>query len=170
MSKSVILFSSSRRNGNTGKLTDDLARLSNTEVIDLKDYNISEYDYEHKNINDDFIALFKQLMNYQNIVFASPVYWDAVAPGMKIFLDRISDLLDIDDLLPLGRQLREKQGFVLTTSIQEEVSAPFLGAFQSAFDYLGMEYNGCLHIDCKDDYQSNINSQALINFGKRLDE
>lgn len=168
MIKTAILFSSARRNGNTGLLANDVIKHSQADFFDIRDHEISEYDYEHKNINDDFIPLFKQLMNYQNIIFASPVYWDSVAPGMKIFLDRISDLLDIDELLDLGRELRGKKAFVLSTSIQESISPNFIGAFEATFNYLGMGYGGCLHSNCQEGYIAGLNTNHVDQFCKLL--
>lgn len=169
MNKNAILFSSARRNGNTGSLINDVAKGSQADIFDLRDYNISEYDYDHKNIGDDFIPLFKEIVSYQNIIFASPVYWDSVSPGMKIFLDRISDLLDIEELSDLGRQLRLKQAYVVSTSIQEAISPNFLGAFKATFNYLGMKYGGCLHIDCRSGYLSGSSKEQVNNFIHTLD-
>ena len=164
MSNTIVLFSSSRRNGNTGKLLDDVARQINIDIVDLAEYNISEYDYEHKNINDDFLPLIKKILNYENIIFASPVYWYSVTPSMKTFLDRISDLLDLPQLLDLGRQLRGKKAYVLCTSIHEDVSSSFIDAFKKTFTYLGMPFGGYVHADCTEDYQTNKNKVDLLNF------
>jgi len=109
MTNTVVLFSSSRRNGNTGKLLDSVVGGGSVDIINLSALDISEYDYDHKNINDDFLPLIKKVLTYDKIIFASPVYWYSVTPTMKTFLDRISDLLDLPDLLDLGRQLRGKK-------------------------------------------------------------
>ena len=54
MKSTVALFASSRRDGNTGRLMDRVADELGIAVIDLNEKNISGYDYEHKNRNDDF--------------------------------------------------------------------------------------------------------------------
>jgi len=46
-------------------------------------------------------------------IFASPVYWYSVSPPMKVFLDRISDFLDLPDLLNDRRRLRGKQAYIV---------------------------------------------------------
>ena len=50
----IALFSSSRRNGNTGQLMDRIAVELDIEVVDLATKNMSAYDYEHGNRGDDF--------------------------------------------------------------------------------------------------------------------
>ena len=79
--------------------------------------NISAYDYEHRNRGDDFEPLIERVLAFDQIIFASPVYWYAASPAMKVFLDRISDLLDLPELLEEGRRLRGKRAFLICTSI-----------------------------------------------------
>lgn len=92
------------------------------------------------------------LLGFDQLIFASPVYWYSVSPAMKIFLDRICDYLEIPELLDQGRRLRGKTGFVLCTSIMEAPDPPFIDAFQQTFEYLGMRHGGYLHANCVDGY------------------
>lgn len=153
MEKAIALFGSSRRNGNTGRLIDWVAGELGIDVVDIGGKNISAFDYEHKNIGDDFVPLMERTIDHQHIIFASPVYWYAVSPPMKIFLDRISDFLIRPELLDQGRKLRGKTGHVVSTSIEAQVAAPYLDAFKATFAYLGMHFGGVLHADCSDGYQ-----------------
>jgi multimeric flavodoxin WrbA len=168
MRSTIALFASSRRNGNTGRLMDRIAGELQIEVVDLSEKAISAFDYEHKNRSDDFEPLMDQVLGYEQIIFASPVYWDAVAPPMKIFLDRISDLLDLPDLLEQGRRLRGKTGYVVCTSVYDEISAPFVEAFQGTFKYLGMKYGGCVHANCSHDYKAEIYEDDVGSFIKGI--
>lgn len=122
------------------------------EVVDLASLQISAFDYEHRNRVDDFEPLIDRVLQFEQVIFASPVYWYAVSAPMKIFLDRISDLLDVPELLASGRQLRGKSAYVLCTSIEEQVSPLYIDAFRETFAYLGMRYGGLLHANCKDGY------------------
>jgi multimeric flavodoxin WrbA len=146
------LFSSSRRNGNTGKFVDRIATNLNIEVIDLARVRMSPYDYEHNNRDDEFEPLMKRVLDYEHLLFATPVYWYSVAPAMKVFLDRITDFTELPDLLNGGRRLRGKLGYVVCTSIYEEAPASFLNAFRDTFSYLGIEYRGVAHANCRDGY------------------
>lgn len=131
---------------------DSIARRLDVQVIDLAERNISGYDYEHRNRNDDFERLMEHVLTHQQIIFSSPVYWYAVSPPMKMFLDRISDFLELPDLLEEGRRLRGKNAYVVCTSIYDEVPSPFIGAFQDTFSYLGMRFGGLAHANCRNGY------------------
>jgi hypothetical protein len=69
---------------------------------------------------------------------------------MKVFLDRISDLLAIPELREEGRRLRGKNAYVVCTSVGEAPDAQFLGAWRETFSYLGMHWSGVAHANCRD--------------------
>jgi multimeric flavodoxin WrbA len=148
--KTIALFSSSRRNGNTGGLMDRIALELNIEVVDLGRLRILPYDYAHANRDDDFERLLERVLLHDQIIFASPIYWYSASPAMKIFLDRISDFLELPDLLPKGRRLRGKKAFIVCTSVCHEPSSLFVGAFRETFNYLGMPFGGAVHVNCVD--------------------
>lgn len=134
------------------------------EVVDLSALDISTYDYEHRNRGDDFEPLMRRALECDQILFATPVYWYAVSPPMKIFLDRVSDFLDLPDLLDSGRRLRGKRAFVICTSIYDVVPAPFIDAFRETFAYLGMRFGGCLHANCRGGYSPADNQRDIEAF------
>ena len=117
MLSTIALFSSSRRNGNTGRLMDRIVPELNIEMVDLSALRLSAFDYDHRNRDDDFEPLMTRVLAHDQVIFASPIYWYSVSPAMKVFLDRISDYLDLPDLLPEGRKLRGKIAYVACTSI-----------------------------------------------------
>jgi len=164
MNNIVAVFSSSRSNGNTRKLLASIATRINIDVIDLSEYTFSEYDYDHKNQGDDFLTLIDEVLAYDKIIFASPVYWYSVTPTMKKFLDRISDLLDLPHLLDSGRRFRGKTAYVLCSSVSKDVSNTFISAFKETFEYLGMLYGGYVHADCEEDYQAENHTDDLSRF------
>jgi len=145
-------------------LLDSLLERADIEFIDLSTFDISEFDYDHNNMDDDFLPLIKRVVTYNKIIFASPVYWYSVTPKMKTFIDRISDLLDLPGFLDVGRQLKGKAGFVLSTSSSEQISSSFINSFEKTFEYLGMTYGGFLHADCSDDYQAEEYEMDLQRF------
>ena len=134
------------------------------EIVELDNRNITGFDYDHNNRDDDFEPLMDYVLGFDKIIFASPEYWYSVSPSLKIFLDRISDYLDIPELLPKGRRLRGKTGYVITTSVYDKPSAPFIGAFENTFDYLGMSYGGCLHVNCKTGFNQAKSHQEIQRF------
>ncbi len=165
----AIVLGSSNSNGNTSALVSHLISENpdtKIRVFNLKDYNISPFDYDHHNINDDFIGLIEQLLEYEFIVFASPVYWYTMSAQMKIFFDRMSDLLHVKK--ELGRQLRGKTTAVLSTGASPEPERSFEEVFINSFDYLGMKYLGMLYCYCEEkfnplEHDKNINT-SLIKF------
>ena len=164
MLSTIALFASSRRHGKTGHLMDRIAAELDIEVIDLAGLRLSAFDYEHRNRGDDFEPLMQRVLAHQQIVFASPIYWYAVSPAMKIFLDRISDYLDLPDLLAEGRRLRGKTGYVVCTSICEEPATEFMSAFVETFRYLGMPFGGAVHADCREGYSPAVHDPQAAGF------
>jgi multimeric flavodoxin WrbA len=168
MPSTIALFSSGRRNGNTGQLMDRIAGDLDIEVVDLSEKSISPFDYEHRNRDDDFEPLIAHVLGFDQLIFASPVYWYAVAAPMKVFIDRLSDLLDVPDLLDQGRRLRGKTGHFVCTSISEEPDAPFVQAFKETFEYLGMEVGAFMHANCEDGYDAPRYEDDIRRFVKQV--
>jgi multimeric flavodoxin WrbA len=164
MLSTIALFSSSRRLGNTGQLIDRIASDLNIEVVDFAGQRMSSYDYEHRNRHDDFEPLMQRVLAHNQIIFASPIYWYAVAPAMKVFLDRLSDLLEIPDLLAEGRRLRGKNAYVVCTSVGDEPSGAFMEAFLDTFSYLGMHFGGMAHINCQDGFIPAMHDPTAVGF------
>jgi multimeric flavodoxin WrbA len=170
MLSTIALLSSSRRLGNTGRLIDRIALELNIEVVDLAGQRMSAYDYDHLNRNDDFEPLMKRVLAHDQIIFASPIYWYAVSPAMKIFLDRISDLLELPDLLAEGRRLRGKKAYVVCTSVSNEPSVAFMDAFRETFEYLGMRFSGVVHVNCQDGYLPAVHDSEALRFAALVRE
>lgn len=147
---------------------DRIAGELSIEVVDLGTKTIAAYDYGHRHRNDDFEPLFEHVLNFEKVIFASPVYWYAVSPAMKIFLDRISDYLDLPELLPKGRCLRGKTGYVVATSICPEIDSTYLEAYKKTFRYLGIEYGGYMHANCKDGYVADQYELDIQDFVKSV--
>lgn len=168
MKSTLALFSSARRNGNSGRLMDRIVGELNLEVVDLAQKSVAPYTYDHLHRGDDFEPLMTRLLTFDQLIFTSPVYWYSVSPAMKIFLDRISDYLEVPGLLDQGRRLRGKTGFVLCTSIMEAPDAPFIDAFQQTFEYLGMRFGGYLHANCVDGYMAEKYAVDVAEFLVRV--
>ena len=162
METTVILMGTSRENGNTSSLVKVISEKKNIKIFTLSNFSITPFDYEHKNIEDDFIQLVEQLLSYDHIIFATPVYWYTMSAQMKVFFDRLSDLLHVKK--ELGRKLRGKSCAVISTGSSEEPKHCFEEVFINSFDYLGMHYKGLLYCYCQDkfvlkEHQNYINKQ-----------
>lgn len=140
---SIILLGSARSDGNTRKICDYVSSGHNIPICDLNDYQISYYDYNHENSDDDYLPLMERLMVYDTFIFATPVYWYSMSAQMKTFLDRFTDLLKIKK--DLGRQLRGKSMKVICCSSDYEEYSEFWKPFERSAEYLGMHYEGNVH-------------------------
>jgi len=144
MEKQLIILGSARSNGNTRKVINYLLATGKYDVIDLLDYNIGYYDYEHKNTDDDFFPLMRSITTkYDTFIFATPVYWYAMSAVMKTFFDRISDLLQTDK--ELGRSLRGKSMAMVSCSGDDDRNDHFAEPFELSAGYLGMNWLGDVH-------------------------
>lgn len=162
--KAVVIVGSSRKDGDTTKMVNELVAQRNWDVIDLNDYKIGYYDYEHRNKNDDYIALMKQIIEqYDTFIFATPVYWYSMSGIMKVFFDRITDLLEIEK--ELGRKLRGKKMAAISCSIGNNLGDHFWFPFSETANYLGMNYLGNLHTILDEDNERNI-----IQFIQKVEE
>lgn len=142
--RKALILGSSRNNGETKKLVSELMGLSNWELIDLSDYNISHFDYNHSNRDDDFIELMKMITEkFDVLISATPAYWYAMSGIMKVFFDRITDLLYIE--IHVGRKLRNKSMVVITCSNGDNLGEQFWLPFQKTAEYLGINYIAGLH-------------------------
>jgi len=84
-----------------------------------------------------------RMLGYDQIVFASPIYWYAVSPAMKIFLDRVSDFLELP---------------------------AFVEAFRETLEHLGMRYVGVGHVNCQDGYFPTEHDLEALRFASALRE
>jgi len=158
--KTVVIIGSSRKGGDTATIVDVLIDKSNWDLIDLNHYDIGFYDYEHQNKNDDYLPLMKNLIEkYDKFVFATPVYWYSMSGIMKVFFDRITDLLEIEK--DLGRKLRGKNMAVISCSIGNNLGDTFWLPFSETANYLGMEYLGNVHIIMGETYELKL--EEFIN-------
>lgn len=168
MPPAIALFASARRQGNTGAFMDRIAAELDIEVVDLATLRIAPYDYAHGHRDDDFEPLMRRVLEFDRVVFASPVYWYAVSSPMKVFLDRVTDFLDLPELLDAGRRLRGKTGYVVCTSIYDEAPKPFVDSFRDTFEYLGMRFGGLAHVNCSDGYLPSRHDPAALSLVQQI--
>lgn len=155
--KKLIIAGSSRNDGDTSKLVRQLTEKSDWNQIDLNDFDFSYYDYLHHNKNDDYLPLMRKIISqYDAFIFATPIYWYSMSGIMKVFFDRLTDLLTIEK--ELGRQLRGKKMAVITCSVGENLGEQFWLPFSETANYLGMDYLGDTHTITGEDNDSKIQS------------
>jgi multimeric flavodoxin WrbA len=174
MKKIAVLLGTSRYEGNTRRLIRQLEAAIDArseigvevKVLLLKDFDISPFDYDHNNSGDDFNPLIRQLLEYDHIVFASPLYWYTMSAQLKIFFDRFSDLLSIEK--DLGRQLRGQHCSILSTGVDQLAPDCFEQTFKLTFDYLAMPYQGMIYCSFKEGYQLSDFDAQLAEFVDKI--
>src|SRR5438552_1976397 len=138
----VVIFGSARANGSCRKAVDLVFKDKEHHFVDLRTRKISPFDYNHENINDDFIPLIEEILPYDTIVLASPIYWYTVSSHMKIFIDRWSDLLCLRKDLAL--RLERKKLFLIT-SFGTDLPLGCVGfenPIRQSCNYMNIDYGG----------------------------
>lgn len=162
--KHIIILGSARINGETKKIVSDLINLSNWDLVDLNEYNIAHFNYENQYENDDFIKLIQNIIdNYNVIIFATPVYWYSMSGRMKVFFDRLTDLLIFQK--EIGRKLKGKSIAVITSSGGDNLGSDFWIPFEKTAEYLGMNFITGLHT-----LNTHNNDDKLNDFIKQVDK
>lgn len=167
MKNTIFIIGTARGGKKTHEMADEVISGRDIPVVDLNDIEMSHYDYEHENKGDDFIPLMKRIIeNHDTIVLATPVYWYSVSSVLKVFLDRITDLLTIEK--DLGRKLRGKKLYMLVSGgyLPEYFESPIADTCK----YLGMEYLGSSFICSIQDAQAQNNDSEIAKAKKILFE
>ena len=165
MKKGIIILGSSNSNGDTKKIVSLISSRTGFPIIDLKTKNISEFDYEFNNRDDDFHSLIKDVVhNYEIIVFATPVYWYSMSGIMKTFFDRISDCLKIEK--EVGRKLRGMEMAIISCGSDKLLKDGFHMPFVETAKYLGMNYIADVHCWVEKDNIPNPVIKKLDKFIK----
>jgi len=139
----LIIQGSHRDNGTTAEACAKLQQQKGGEIIHLSHFNIAHFDYKGPG-KDDFSDIVKRIVLEKELVLATPIYWYTMSGMMKVFLDRISDLLKWDK--DLGRQLRGVNLHVISVSGSDDAPEEFAYPFRMTADYLGMEFGEYVHI------------------------
>lgn len=158
----LIIQGSARKNGNTNKIVNYIQEKLECDFVDLKNYVISNYDYDSRNKDDDFLPLMREVVEYDLIIFATPIYWYSMSGIMKTFFDRITDCLKIEK--ETGRKLRGKAMAMVSCGSDDELKEGFAMPFKESALYLGMTYKGSVHTWIENDTISEEVRQKLDRF------
>lgn len=165
--KNLVIFGSARSDGETMQLYKKVFKDINHKFYDLKDLNVKHFDYEYRNKKDAFKKIAEDMVEYENIILATPVYWYTMSSYMKVFIDRISDL--ITAYKELGRGLKNKKMYVLAT-YGATIPIAFEEPFRQTCIYMDMEYVGCLYYYTgKHGNMATHNEDRVARFSKMLE-
>ncbi|SNR83814.1 flavodoxin family protein [Lutibacter flavus] len=162
----IIVQGSSRNNGNTNKIVQILQNHLECDLINLSELDIHQYDYENGNQNDDFMSTIKKIVEYDLIIFATPVYWYAMSGTMKTFFDRIIECLKTEK--EIGYRLRGKNMAAISCGSDSAEHEGFFIPFEKSAGYLGMNYFGHIHTWIEENDPSNSVLELIKDFSKKV--
>jgi multimeric flavodoxin WrbA len=136
----AIVMGSARGDGNTASAVLHLGRTlgARVRVADLSTLAIHPFDYSRHDDRDDFRSVIETMLASRHIVFATPVYWYSMSGAMKVFFDRLTDLLADPDNRKFGRALAGRDVWLLATGTDEELPPGFHEPFARTAAYFGM--------------------------------
>jgi len=163
-SKPLIILGSVRKESDTKEFVDSLFSEISHTVIDLLDVKIYDYDYGHHYPADDrYDNVIEELLNHQQIIFATPVYWYSMSALMKTFFDRFSDLVTYKKAI--GRKFKGKATALVAVGAEQKLPEGFEIPFSCTSTYLDMGYRGSIYHCTKED---EIDEQKAVGFLKKL--
>ncbi|MCO5935408.1 NAD(P)H-dependent oxidoreductase [Mucilaginibacter sp. RB4R14] len=140
--RSLVILGSNRKNSLTEQITRKALGQTDFDMIDLLDHKIAHYNYDgHYPADDEFEAIISKALPYSNIIFATPVYWYSMSGVMKVFFDRLTDLITIKK--DLGHDLKGKSASMIAVGVDPAIPDGFEIPFKHTAAYLGIQYKGC---------------------------
>ncbi|HTH82934.1 MAG TPA: NAD(P)H-dependent oxidoreductase [Mucilaginibacter sp.] len=142
--KSLVILGSNRKNSLTERITRQALQQTGYDLIDLLDHKIAHYSYDGNYPPDDeFETIISKILPYDNLIFATPVYWYSMSGVMKVFFDRLTDLITIRK--EEGKQLRGKTASMIAVGVDHAIPDGFETPFKHTSAYLGINYKGCTY-------------------------
>jgi multimeric flavodoxin WrbA len=150
--KTVILFGSPRKNGNTIQLvrtmTDALKKGGHSvRMLYLNDLNIRPCQGCYTcvsngscKINDDMKDIRKYILESDLIVYATPVYWFGPSAQLKLVMDRSIAFMDGE----YNSRIAGKKAITLLTFADNNTDTcrPAIEMFEKTFGILKLSYTG----------------------------
>ncbi|GHA58752.1 flavodoxin family protein [Pontibacter akesuensis] len=142
--KPLVLLASARYASATERLVKLLLAQEKYTCINLLDFEINSYSYSGEYAEADaFLKVVRQMQQHEKLIFATPVYWYAMSGLLKIFFDRLTDLVTIEK--QMGRSLKGKEVYVLAVGSDEALPLGFEEPFRLTAAYFDMTYAGCYY-------------------------
>ncbi len=139
----IVILGTARSDSNTlAKLREHLP-FKNFELVELHRLNIGFYNYESPPV-DDFLDVANKMVNADTIVFATPVYWYSMSAVLKVFFDRLTDLISTSK--GIGRALAGKSVYLFATGTEPVLPEGFAVPFKNTSQYFDMKYERAFYV------------------------
>ena len=145
----LAITGSARGDGNTALTIAHLRRalaLADDQIIDLQSCRLEPFRYDPPPPADDFPMIVARILAHRHIVFATPVYWYAMSGVMKMFFDRLTDLLLTPDGRRTGRALAGRDIWLSATGTDPDLPDVFAVPFARTAEYFGMRWRDAFYV------------------------
>ena len=144
--KPLVILGSARPDGDTRRAV-ELALGGKAELVILPEPD--------GNQDHDLRAVVEKMLAHQRIVFATPIYWYAMSGVLKLFLDRLTEVMQ-------GRALADKEVSVIATGTEEFLPEGFELPFRGIARHFSMQYRGCTYLYTGEDGELRQASEAAL--------
>lgn len=136
----AVIMGSARTDGNTAAVVSRFVQClpSPPVVANLSAMKIGPFEYGCHERDDDFQSVIGSILASDHIISATPVYWYAMAGPMKLFFDRLTDLLVSPKGRKVGRALAGRSVWLLSTGTDETLPPGFEEPFARTAKYFDM--------------------------------
>jgi len=140
ISRLAVIVGSARTDGNTAAIVSRFVQKlpSPPVVANLAVLKIAPFEYGCHGRQDDFQSVIGSILASDHVIFATPVYWYAMAAAMKSFFDRLTDLLVVPNGRKIGRALAGRSVWLLSTGTDETLPPGFEEPFARTARYFDM--------------------------------
>lgn len=135
----LVINGSARDSSNTELAITHLCPFKKFELVNLRQISLAHYNYTEP-MKDDFLDIAERMSRAQAIVYATPVYWYAMSGLMKVFFDRLTELITTQK--SLGRKLGGKDTYLIAQGSDPDMPDGFLVPFERTARYFDMNFVG----------------------------
>jgi multimeric flavodoxin WrbA len=150
--KTVILFGSPRKKGNTRRLVDTFSETMKKNGHEVKFLNLNDMNVRPCQgclvcakegicrLNDDMEDIRKYMLESDLLVYATPTYWWGPSSQLKLVIDRSIAFFDEN----MESRIQGKKAITLMTCADEspDTFTPALDTFRRIFEGLSVTYLG----------------------------
>lgn len=169
MTPPLVLNGSARRDGDTARaIATFVPAFPGAVTAVLCQTRIAPYVYAPARLDDDFLPLVDAMLATDDIVFATPVYWYAMGWPMKVFFDRLTDLLRDEALREKGRALAGRRGWLIAVGNDPDLPPGFEEPFRRTCRYFGMNWHRGLYLNSRGDDWTRRAAAPIASFASAL--
>ena len=170
----AVIYGSTRENGNTEWLTDQVVDGLPVEKIYLREYNILPIkDERHaeagfQEVADDYNVVIDKVLKHDILIFSTPIYWYSMSGTMKLFIDRWSQTLRDKNRPNFREDLGNKSAYVIAVGGDKPTikALPMIQQFQYICDFFNMALESYVIGKASKPLEIQIDTKAIAAAGE----